>query len=145
MPPVLYNPLSATEIKSLVLQLIDRELTNSGKFDEHVTYPLVKFSFSLTVELPVMVDRNFYVDSTAAIKNNPPNESLYEGELESFQVHGEVIESEEMPADRIRDENQMPVTETIIGKGHAGLPTIEQRQVVRGPRISREAREQKNR
>src|SRR6266404_4793445 len=128
-----YIPLSAPELKTLILKLIDEELVKSGRFEPHISYPNCQFWFSVNVHLPVQIDRDFKIEKKIE------REMLEEGQpADTLVVSGELLESQDNPPDRIRDEHGLPVTITEIGKGHGGMPTIVQREVVRGPRIGRE-------
>ena len=136
MSAQLYRPLSGPELIDLILKLIREKLISSAKFEPHVTYPNCQFYCQVQVHLPIQTDRDFTVE--VKIDENP---LAADQPFEDVVVEARIEESQENPADRIRDENYLPVTIETVEKGHAGMPLIQSKQVVRGPRIGRGSRQ----
>jgi hypothetical protein len=123
----LYNALTGLELKQLILKHLDEKLEATGKFNGYTTYPNVQFWANVQVHLPLMADRDFQVEEKVEyniLTDTDPAETI--------SVVASLNEDVDNPADKIRDENNMPVFETRITKGHGGLVQAQDVPVVRG-------------
>ena len=122
----LYNALSGPELRELILKKVTTLLDDSGKFDFHLTYPNCQFAVTIQVHLPVTRDRNF--ELKVKVDENPLPSDV---EAETIVLQDSIIESQDNPPDKIRDDNQMPVSVPEVLKHPSGVIEVADKKEVR--------------
>lgn len=126
MTQQLYNPLSGPELKELILKKCNTILDNSGKFDAHISWPNCQFYINIQVHLPVTKDRDFTLQAKVEEQQLPPDV-----ETETLNLVGSTIESGENPPDKIRDDNQMPVSIPEVKVSKGGIVEVIEKKEIR--------------
>lgn len=117
-----YKGLTGAELKAIILKRIGDAIDASGKFDPHLTFPNLQFYWNLQVRMPITTDRNFAVELTVdevQLSAATPAETV--------SLTDTIVETNDNPADAIRNDNELPVVLTEVGMTKGGIPTITER------------------
>src|SRR4249920_4161680 len=107
MPAATYNALSGSEVKTAILAQLEKLMEQDDRFHQAVTYPIIRWTFSLDVEAYPADSGMFVVEHQGLLINqNPAVETVLK---ETVDVDG----ANTLP-DHVREQTGQPVLRPTV-------------------------------
>jgi hypothetical protein len=121
-----FNAIDGEELRKIILRDLDKELSLDGDFRQHVTYPVVEWTWKLTMKV-IARDQEVDREISGSIRQFDPESKLAlpipdEEKPRIISVQGSRSIGEKVAPDKVREQQKMPVT---VPTKVAGLGTFD--------------------